>query len=103
MSDTTYPDNHPTIRDNVITIAAPAGSTQYMPRSEWEKAAAERDEFRRVLALISAWRLDTGTRDPQLDTLLERVGESYDSARAMQSLIAWSRTELSTKGPEEVR
>lgn len=86
-----YPDSHPVIRENAITISTPTGSVEYMPRSEWEKAAAERDEYRRVLALISAWRLDTGTRDSQLDALLRRVGEDYDSARAMQSLVAWAR------------
>lgn len=88
-----YPDSHPVIRDNAVTITTPAGSTEYMPRGEWETAVAERDEYRRVLALISAWRLDSGTRDGQLDALLSRVGESYDSARAMQSLVAWARTD----------
>lgn len=99
----TYPDSHPVIRDNAVTLVTPSGTSEYMPRSEWEKAAAERDEYRRVLALISAWRLDSGTRDSHLDALLSRVGESYDSARAMQSLVAWARAaERTTPGQEQL-
>ncbi len=87
----TYPDNHPAIRDHLITLTTPDGTAQYMPREQWEAVVAERDEYRRVLALISAWRLDSGTRDAQLDALLRRIGEDYDSARTIRGLVAWAR------------
>lgn len=64
-----------------------------MPREQWEAVVEQRDEYRRVLALISAWRLSSGTRDPQLDALLRRVGEDYDSARAASNIIEWARSQ----------
>lgn len=87
-----YPDNHPAVRDHVVTVTGPTGSAQYMPRDQWEKVVAERDEYRRILALISAWRLTSGTRDGDLDALLRRVGEDYDSARAMGDLVTQLRS-----------
>lgn len=83
-----YPDSHPDIRKDLVTVTTPAGTTEYMPREAWETVVAQRDEYRRTLALISAWRLDSGVRDRTLDVLLEQAGEDYDSARAMRDLIA---------------
>lgn len=94
----TYPDNHSLIRHHMITLTTPDGVAQYMPREQWEAVVAERDEYRRVLALISAWRLDSGTRNAQLDALLRRVGEDYDSARAMHDLVAWARDHRTQSG-----
>lgn len=87
----TYPDNHPEVRENVVTVTTPDGAVQYMPREMWDKAVVDRDEYRRVLAMISVWRLSSGVRDPHLDRLLGNVGETYDTARAMAGLIDdWS-------------
>lgn len=94
-----YPDNYPTIRDHVVKVTLPGEQSprEFIPRDQWEEVAAERGEFRRVLALISAWRLDSGVRDPALDRLLATVGEDYAQARAVASVIAgvreWGRAQ----------
>lgn len=93
-----YPDSHPAVREHVVKVALPGGELrEYMPRDELERVVAERNHYRRVLALISAWRLDSGVRDLDLDRLLARVGEGYDEARATAGVIAsvreWARTQ----------
>ena len=88
-----YPDDHPILRDHRLSIVQNGQTTEYVTRDLWEATAAERDEFRRVLAFISAWRLTSYTRDAELDRLLARVGEDYGSARAMQGVIEWARSE----------
>lgn len=88
-----YSDSHPVIRDNLVTVTSPAGADEYVRREALEKVLAERDEYRRVLALISAWRLDTGTQDSRLDALLLRIGEDYESARAVRDVVLWARSQ----------
>ena len=102
-AQSTYPDVHPLLRDHLVTLTLPGEDQprQYMPRDEFEKVATHRDDLRRTLALISAWRLDSGTRDPALDRLLASVGESYTQARATASVIAgvrqWAAEQTATK------
>jgi Ni/Co efflux regulator RcnB len=87
--ETRYPDRHPDLRDHLVRVFMPGDDDphEYMPRDQWEQVAKERDEYRRTLAFISVWRLQTGLRDPDLDQLLLRVGEDYDQARATASVI----------------
>ena len=93
MSSEPYPDTHPDVRDHLVRVSLPGQSqTQnFMPLAMWQEAVAERDEWRRLLALIAAewW---AGTRDPQqIEMLLRKAGETPESARAMAELIAWAR------------
>lgn len=87
MSQEGYPDRHPEIRDHLLRIEVAGETREYIARPVWETAAAQRDDYRRVLALISAWRLQSDTRDASLDRLLESVDETYRSARATAGLI----------------
>lgn len=89
-----YPDTHPVIRDKAIPMVTHAGRSKCPPQSEWDKAAVDRDEAQRVLALICAWCLDAGIRDPQLNAPPFRV-ERPGKVLAIQSLIASARTESS--------
>lgn len=83
-----YPDSHPVLRENLMKQNLPGGGIrEFVPRDLWEKTAAERDKYRRVLALIGAWRLDSGTRNPQLDKLLSSVGEDYENSQALKYII----------------
>lgn len=84
-----YPDTHPVLQGHTLTIEQDGVSTKWVTRELWERTVAERDEFRRVLAFISAWRLSSGTRDCALDRLLSRVGEDYDTARAIRGVMEW--------------
>lgn len=88
-----YPDDHPILRDHLVSIVQNGKATEYVSRELWEETAAERDELRRVLAFISAWRLTSRTCDVELDRLLARVGEDYGTARAALSVINWARSE----------
>ncbi|WP_100514369.1 hypothetical protein [Mycobacteroides abscessus] len=88
-----YPDTHPAIRDHRITITQGNIRREYICRELWEETAAERDEFRRILALISALRVSANIRHQQLDDLLVNVGEDYASAKTMARLIADMRAE----------
>jgi hypothetical protein len=90
VNDMTYPDTHPDLRD-LVTVTHAGQTRQYVPRESWEAIAAERDEYHRVLAMISAWRLSpAGVRDPHLDQLLARVGETYKQAHATAEVINWA-------------
>lgn len=89
---TGYPDTHPEIRDDLVTISTATGEQQLLPRQTWEKAAVQRDEFRRVIAMIGAWRIESGTQDDRLDALLASVGETRDSSRAVLGVIEWARS-----------
>lgn len=44
------------------------------------QALEERDTYRQTLAMVSAWRILSGTRDAELDRILESVGEDYEAA-----------------------
>lgn len=88
-----YPDDHPILRDHRLTIVQNGDSAEYVTRDLWEETVADRDELRRVLAYISAWRITSGTRDAELDRILKTVGEDYDTARANLGVIRWARSE----------
>lgn len=74
--DNTYPDSHPELKDALATITTATSTVRYVTREAWERVAAERDEYRRVLALISAWRVQGRIHSEHLDRLLARVGET---------------------------
>lgn len=82
-----YPDNHSIIRENLVTVTQNGETAEYMPREVWESTAAERDEFRRVLAFINAWRVKNQIRDEELTRLLASVGEDDGTGRALAGLI----------------
>ncbi|OHU12834.1 hypothetical protein [Mycobacteroides chelonae] len=92
-----YPDDHPLVRDHRLSIVQDGETTEYVTRDLWEETVAQRDEFRRVLSFISAWRLSSHTHDAELDRLLALVGEDYQSARAMAGLINWGRSEAAKR------
>lgn len=92
-----YPDDHPVLRGHLLSIVQNGQAAQYVSRELWEETAAERDELRRVLMFISAWRLTSGTCDTELDQLLARVGEDYSTARAALSVINWARSEAAKR------
>lgn len=51
----------------------------------------ERDDYRRVCALVNAWRHRDIFDLPAIDRLLNSVGLTYDDARAMNGLIQWAK------------
>lgn len=74
---TRYPDRHPDLREHLVRVLLPGDDDphEYMPRDQWETAAKERDENRRVLALISVWRLQAGAHQLAARSLAASPGE----------------------------
>lgn len=79
------PDIHPLIRENLVTITTPEGSSEYVPREVFEKVVKERDDLNRTMAMISAEyfvgvELDIGA-------LLAREGHGAEQGEATASII----------------
>lgn len=92
-------DLHSMIREHQLVMTAADGTvTRYVPREEWEKTETERGNLRRVLAFISAWRIEAGVHDPDLDRFLASVGETRDQGHAVASVLAGLREDLTTLG-----
>lgn len=79
-----YPDDHPLVRDHRLSIVQGGQTTEYVTRDLWEETVAQRDEFRRVLSFISAWRLSSHTHTTQNWT-----GCWHSWARITRALGPW--------------
>jgi hypothetical protein len=81
-----------------LTITSEDGTvTRYIEVGRHLTLMDERDEYRRVCALVNAWRRTQGTNlrhaglsgaERELAQLLARVGEDDQSGDAMRSLVA---------------
>lgn len=76
-----------------IVIQAGTGSTTYVTAAEYGAVVTERDNLRRQLALINAWRLhyvDAIEHDAAmaLHRLLTAVGETPEIGQAVRDIAA---------------
>ena len=75
-----------------LTFAPPGGAPQtWVPDDLFMQVQKERDEFRRVLGLIGAWRVDGMCSVNDLDRLLLRAGFDLDQCRAILGVLRWVR------------
>ena len=79
----------------VTTISDPDGMTQYLVDAvQFMEIQLERDNYRRALALINAWRLDPARDDRLLKKRLADAGFDDADGEAIRSLIASVRAGL---------
>jgi hypothetical protein len=69
-------------------ISVGGEDTYLVAAEDFMAVQKERDEYRRTLALINAWRIDRNRDEQRLTQLLEKAGFTFADAQAMVSLIA---------------
>lgn len=75
----------------ITTITGPDGTqTLLVSADDFMAMQKERDEYRKVVGLINAWRIDPHRSETRLRTLLASVGQDDGAAHAMAGLIAWA-------------
>lgn len=86
---TYYPNNHPAIKDHLVTFTLPNGAVQEMVNREvYESVLKERDDYNRALALISAFIFQQDDIHPFVERQFNRVGHTRESAEAMANIVA---------------
>jgi hypothetical protein len=74
-----------------LTLATPGGEPQtWVPLDLFQAVQNERDEFRRVLGLIGAWRSAGMESVNDLDRLLLRGGFDLAACRAVLDVVRWA-------------
>lgn len=94
-----YPDTHPDVVKHVTTVQVPGKETaaQYVPRALWEKAAKERDDLNRTLAILAVEWWAGPRRDAAIEQLLRRAGQAPDQAKALAGVIGEVQADLETQ------
>lgn len=77
----------------VLTVATGGETKVYVAADRFMEVQKERDEYRRLLALINAWRITSGRTEAALTALLARVGEGADQAKATLEILRWVQSE----------
>jgi hypothetical protein len=77
----------------VMTMSRDGKPEVYVSASAFMEMQKKRDEYRRVLALINAWRVDPNRSERGLRQLLERVGEGDTQAEATLDIMRWVQSE----------
>lgn len=103
-AETTEPEPAPLAswdRKRCMEINRP-GATEpelWVPLDLFVEVQTERDDFRRALALINAWRVGGMESISTLVHLLRGVGFDFEDGRAILGLIRWSREQKQTTDP----
>ena len=75
----------------ITTITGPDGAqTLLVSADDFMAMQKEGDDYRRVVGLINAWRIDPHRSETRLKALLAQVGQDDGMAQAMAGLIAWA-------------
>jgi hypothetical protein len=74
----------------VMTITRDGQTEVYVAASAFMEVQRDRDEYRRILALVNAWRLSSVRSEHALRQLLMRVGEGDAQAEATLDIIRWA-------------
>jgi PHD/YefM family antitoxin component YafN of YafNO toxin-antitoxin module len=83
-------------RDMVpVTVTTRGEDVSYLvDASAFMEMQRERDNYRKALALINAWRITPEREESELTRLLDSVGFTHGDAQAMVSLVASVRAGL---------
>lgn len=77
----------------ITTITGPDGQqTLLVSADDFMAMQKERDDYRRAVGLINAWRIDPDRNESRLRALLASVGQDDGMARAMAGIVAWARS-----------
>lgn len=77
-----------------VTVINPPGDITpivLVAAEDFMAVQKERDDLRRTVGLINAWRLSPGRSEIELDRLLKDAGQDLASAKAMLGILAWAR------------
>lgn len=78
-----------------MAIVVDGEAQEWVHADDFMDVQKERDDYRRAMALVNAWRWSpdfVNGRVVVLDRLLTGVGFTMDDARAMNAIIAEART-----------
>lgn len=88
--DPTRPPSAPSVVEEAVLVAA----------EDFMAVQKERDDLRRAVALISAWRVDPRRTTARLDNILAAVGQSREQGKAVLQIVHWAREESRTRDTE---
>lgn len=76
----------------VLTVSRDGAPPEvYVTAAAFMEVQKERDEYRRVLALINAWRVGAARPEARLRQLLAGVGEGDAQGEATLDIIRWAQ------------
>lgn len=78
-------------RTPTTVITSPEGETVLVDAVAFMAMQKERDDLRRVVGLINAWRRTPGRSESRLEALLASVGLDDEAADAMRGVLAGIR------------
>lgn len=77
---------HPGTR--TMAVSRSGGVTRYwVDARDFMQVQKERDDYRRAIALVNAWRVAAGVDFPMLTSLCESVGLTVEDAHAINAVI----------------
>ena len=77
----------------LTTITGPDGTpTVLVSAADFMAMQRERDEYRKIVDLINAWRINPRRTEARLTALLAKVGQDDSKAEAMAGLIRWAES-----------
>lgn len=77
----------------VLKLAADGGERYYVRAEDYMAVQKERDDYRRNMALVNAWRVTQGWKSPMLEQLCFAAGFTDADGHAINDVVRGMRSD----------